>query len=174
MPNPKLLVVGHARHGKDSVCDILRSHFGFEFESSSQTCMRLFIFDALKDKYGYANYAECHADCHASAERRAEWFNLISEFNAGDGARLGKLIFSEFDIYCGLRNDREFFAMKDQGVFDFLIWVDRSKILPPEPASSMKIQRNWADFEIDNNGTPEQLVENTQAVIGNLLQGFHC
>lgn len=165
----KLLVVGHARHGKDTVCEILNKQFGLTFESSSHACLRLFLFDKLKAKYGYENFQEAYAHCHSSEAIRAEWFNLISEFNAEDGARLGKLIFSEFDIYCGLRNSREFFAMRDQAVFDAAIWVDASKRLPPEPKTSMTIERHWCDYEIDNNGTLEQLFESVKTLMERIL-----
>ena len=52
---PKLLVIGHGRHGKDTVCEILRDHYGYTFESSSKFCSLQFIYNDLKDKYGYAN-----------------------------------------------------------------------------------------------------------------------
>jgi len=47
----KLLVIGHGRHGKDTVCEILRDKYDYSFESSSQFCSKLFIYDQLKDKY---------------------------------------------------------------------------------------------------------------------------
>jgi hypothetical protein len=53
MGNHKLLVIGHGRHGKDTVCEFLRDDYGYSFESSSQFCSKLFIYDNLKDKYGY-------------------------------------------------------------------------------------------------------------------------
>jgi len=31
----KLMIMDHARHGKDTVCEILRDTYGFTFESSS-------------------------------------------------------------------------------------------------------------------------------------------
>ncbi len=51
----KLLVIGHGRHGKDTVCEILRDEYGYTFESSSKFCSKLFIYDDLKDKYEYAD-----------------------------------------------------------------------------------------------------------------------
>ena len=35
MANPKLLIIGHARHGKDTVAEILRDTHGYDFVSSS-------------------------------------------------------------------------------------------------------------------------------------------
>ena len=160
---PKLLVIGHGRHGKDTVCDILANRYGYSFESSSQFCSKLFIFDMLKDQYGYNNEEECYADRH---NHRAEWYNAICEYNIPDPAKLGREIFKEHDIYCGLRNKKEFHAMKNTGVFDYAIWVDRSDFLPPESKDSMSLEQWMADFTIDNNGTLEDLHFNVDALMG--------
>ena len=50
---PKLLVIGHGRHGKDTVCEILEKNYNYSFESSSRFCSKLFIYNDLKEKYGY-------------------------------------------------------------------------------------------------------------------------
>ena len=60
----KLLVIGHGRHGKDTVCEILRDRYGYTFESSSKFCSKLFIYNDLKNKYNYLNEEECYADRH--------------------------------------------------------------------------------------------------------------
>ena len=150
----KLLVIGHGRHGKDTVCEMLCDDYGYSFESSSQFCSTLFIYNDLKDKYGYANEQECYADRH---NHRTEWYDAICAYNVPDAARLGREMFAAYDIYCGLRNKKEFHAMKNTGVFDYAIWVDRSDHLPPEPKESMSLEQWMADFTIDNNGTLEDL-----------------
>lgn len=165
MNRPKLLVIGHGRHGKDTVCEILRDNYGFSFESSSQFCSKLFIFDQLKDLYGYADEQECYADRH---NHRAEWYDAICAYNVPDAARLGREIFREHDIYCGLRNKKEYHAMRNTGVFDYAIWVDRSDHLPLEDESSMTLKQWMADFTIDNNGTLDELIFNTHQLIKHL------
>jgi dephospho-CoA kinase len=159
---PKLLVIGHGRHGKDTVCEILRDEYGYTFESSSKFCSKLFIYDDLKDKYGYANEEECYADRHS---HRAEWYNAICDYNVPDAATLGREMFDAYDIYCGLRNKREFFAMQNTGVFDYCIWVDRSNHLPSESKDSMSLEQWMADFTIDNNGTLDDLWFNTRQLM---------
>lgn len=166
MQLPKLLVIGHGRHGKDTVCDILKENYGFKFQSSSEFCAKKFIYNALKSKYGYKNYDECFVDRH---NRRVEWFDLIHEYCRGDYARLGRDIFAENDIYCGLRNKAEFHAMRNTGVFDYCIWVDRSDHLPPEDLKSMNLEIWMADFVIDNNGTLEDLKRNTCELVRTLI-----
>jgi hypothetical protein len=154
MNKKKLLVIGHGRHGKDTVCEILRDKYGYSFESSSQFCSKLFIYDMLKKKYNYSSEEECYADRH---NHREEWYNAICDYNVPDAARLGREIFKAHDIYCGLRNKREYFAMRNTNVFDYAIWVDRSDYLPPESKDSMTLEPWMADFHIDNNGTLEDL-----------------
>ena len=161
----KLLVIGHGRHGKDTVCEILRDKYGYSFESSSKFCSKLFIFDQLKDKYGYSDEEQCYADRH---NHRAEWYDAICAYNVPDASRLGREIFQNNDIYCGLRNKREFHAMKNTGVFDYAIWVDRSDHLRPESKDSMSLEQWMADFTVDNNGSLEELRFNVDQLMSYL------
>lgn len=163
----KLLIIGHGRHGKDTVCEILRDKYWVSFESSSRFCSKLFIFNDLKDKYGYMNEEECYADRH---QHRAEWYNAIVAYNTPDASALGKAIFAEHDIYCGLRNKKEFFAMQNKGIFDYAIWVDRSEHLPPEDKDSMSLEQWMADYTIDNNGSLSDLEFNVDALFTHLLK----
>ena len=164
---PKLLIIGHGRHGKDTVCDILTSMYGFTFISSSQFCSNKFMYDMLKTKYNYTSEEECYNDRH---NHREEWYNGISEYNGEDPVRLGKEIFQEYDIYCGLRNKKEFYAMAAYDVFNYVIWVDRSKHVPPEDSSSMTLDESMADFVIDNNGDLGDLYTNVNKLMERLLK----
>jgi hypothetical protein len=161
MRKPKLVVIGHGRHGKDTVCEILKDSFGYSFKSSSQFCNDLFIYDKLKEKHGYKSKFECYADRH---NHRSEWFDLICDYNKKDKARLGRNILNNFDIYCGSRNEEELNAMKNEGIYDFSIWVDRSKVLPLEPRSSFNLYKFDSDFIVDNNSDLKTL-KNTVSIL---------
>jgi hypothetical protein len=98
---------------------------------------------------------------------------MIHAYCAEDYARLGRDIFAENDIYCGLRNKAEFHAMRNTGVFDYCIWVDRSDHLPPEPRDSMNLEIWMANHVIDNNGDLEDLHRNTCDLADYLLYGWN-
>jgi len=162
----KLLIIGHGRHGKDTAAEHLRDNYGLTFKSSSMHCAENVVYPALKDQFGYTSVEECFAD---RSNHRSKWFDLISEYCSEDLARVGREIFEVSDIYCGLRNKREFHAIKNNGLIDFTIWVDRSDHLPLEPRSSMSLEPWMADFVIDNNGTIEQFHHNIESLHNHLL-----
>jgi hypothetical protein len=155
MKKPKLMVIGYARHGKDSICNILRDLYGFSFVSSSYFVGECAVRPWLEAKgITYPTMELCYAD---RIHHRSDWFDAISAYNGHDPARLGRELFAQYDIYCGLRNRREFDALKAEKAFDVCFWVDRSEHVPPENISSNTLDFSVADYIIDNNGDLEQL-----------------
>lgn len=150
----KLLIIGHARHGKDTVAEMLRDKFGYVFQSSSYAAAKIFLFDALKDKYGYTTFSECFED---RVNHRAEWHDLICEYNKTDKARLAMDIMEYSDIYVGMRSDTELQQCLRLGIFDMVIGVYNPRE-PLEPASSFDIDI-WkhSDIIIPNSGTLQDL-----------------
>lgn len=163
----KFLVIGHGRHGKDTVGELIAKHLQVSYVSSSEFCSELFIFDTLKDAYGYQNAYECFTDRH---NHRAEWYNLINEYNKDNGAKLAIEIFKQHNIYTGLRNKREWAAAKNSGCYDYCIWVDRSDVLPIEDEQSMTLEPWMADYVIDNNRSLENLQVNVLQLLERLKQ----
>jgi hypothetical protein len=153
----KILIIGYARHGKDTVAEYLQKAYNMSFRSSSMHCAEKAIMPELSAMYGYQTVEECFND---RMNHRSEWFDLISEYCKNDLARIGREIFDVSDIYCGLRNKREFHAIKNNGLFDHSIWVDRSDYLPPEDKKSNTLEPWMADYTVDNNGSLEQLYRN--------------
>ncbi|MCK9415465.1 hypothetical protein M0Q97_02255 [Candidatus Dojkabacteria bacterium] len=144
----KICIIGHAQHGKDTCAEILKKVFGMKFEASSIVCARLFIFDKLKNKYGYNTIEECWID---RVNHRAEWFDLICDYGKDDKAIVTKEILKNNDCYVGIRALEEFKA--SENFFNLIIWVDASKRKPLEPKSSMELTSDMADIIIENNGT---------------------
>lgn len=149
----KLLIIGNARHGKDTLAELLNEMFGLKFISSSQAAADIFIYDMLKTKYGYNTSVECFED---RVNHRAEWYDMICEYNKNDKARLAKGILELADCYVGMRDRGEISECIRQGLFGLIIWVDASDRLPLEDADSFNIDKSCADIIIENNGTFEQ------------------
>tara|TARA_R110000782_G_scaffold21299_1_gene57308 strand:- start:10447 stop:10956 length:510 start_codon:yes stop_codon:yes gene_type:complete len=153
---PKLLIIGSARHGKDSMAEILSEKFGLKFASSSQAASDIFLYDTLKDKYGYKTSEECFED---RVNHRAEWYEMICDYNKDDKARLAKDILKVTDCYVGMRDREEIEECMRQGLFDLIVWVDASDRLPIESKDSFNIDKSCADIIISNNGTYEEFVK---------------
>lgn len=191
---PKFLILGHARHGKDTVAEILRDCYGFTFTSSSLFCAEKVIWaavhnhgDALDqhEKAGrpgmstlqlheelqmmkgreYPSYAECFAD---RANFRAAWFSLIAAYCYPNKEQLAREIYAENDIYVGIRNTRELNAVLNSGLADVSIWVDAKERIDPEPLSSCTVEPWMAMFTVDNNGTAEDLHRNVHQLMATL------
>jgi hypothetical protein len=82
----------------------MKLFFGYNYKSSSLAASEIFIYDTLKDKYGYKTPEECFED---RVNHRAEWFDLICDYNKDDKARLAKEIMKSADIYVGMRSNEE-------------------------------------------------------------------
>lgn len=181
----KLLIMGYARHGKDTVSELLRDRYGLTFTSSSQFCAERVILPAVKalwnefndDQRGrnlpvpempnYATAEQCFAD---RGHYRAFWFDTIEDHNTPDKTRLGREIFQENSVYCGIRSAREFHALKNAGVFDVAIWVDATERgVPVEDKSSCTVEPWIADYVLDNNGTLEDLERGLNVLMNNIF-----
>lgn len=152
----KLCIVGHCRHGKDTLAQIFNEEFGYTFESSSQSASNIFLYDLLKEKYNYKTPEECFED---RVNHRKEWYEAICEYNKEDKARLAKGILKRSDCYVGMRDRIEIEECLKQGVFDLVVWVDASERLPSEDKSSFNIDKTCADIIIENNGNFEDFKE---------------
>ncbi len=155
MVKPKLLILGNARHGKDTFAQILADCWGLKFCSSSLFCAEKVIMPVLAEKYGYKTVQECFDD---RVNHRAEWKELIFSYNQPDLTRLSKSILAENDVYVGMREIKELEACKAEGLFDLIVWVDDGYRKPPEDRSSMTITRNMADYVVWNSGDINNLI----------------
>jgi hypothetical protein len=144
------MIIGQARHGKDHAAEYLHKYFGMSYKGSSLLCAEIFIFDELKQKYGYENIDECFNDRH---NHRKEWYELISEFNTPDLTSLASNIFDTQDCYVGIRRYNELKACQEKWPELLTVYIDRSKVLPEESSQSCTISKQQADIVIENNST---------------------
>lgn len=161
---PKILILGYARHGKDTAAEMLSQDYGLCFTSSSQFCAEAIVRPALAAQ-GIV-YPDTQA-CFADRERhRSKWYDAIAQFNASDPARLGRTLFQQFDIYCGLRNAREARALRTAGIPDLTLWIDASRRgVPPEATSSCTVTPADADVVVDNGARPSDMQRELRAVM---------
>ncbi len=164
---PKLLIVGSARHGKDTFAEILRDIYGYKFKSSSQAAADIFIYDELKVKYGYETSEECFED---RVNHRPEWHQMICDYNKDDQARLAKDILKNADCYVGMRDTDEIKECMRQGLFDLIIWVDASERKDEEGKDSFNIDKSIADVIVENNGTLEEFEERVDRIAKILIK----
>lgn len=148
------MIAGHGRHGKDTVCEILRDDYGMTFQSSSQAAADHSIFDILKKLLGYKTSVECYED---RSNHRVLWYELIKAINHRSLTTLATHIYKNSHIYCGIRDRDEFLAIKKAKLFDVSIWVDASGRHPPESLGSCSVTKDDMDLVIYNNGTIEEL-----------------
>ena len=157
MDNIRFMVIGQGRHGKDTFSEILESSEGYTFTSSSFFASEKVVYPILKKKYGYSNHEECFGDRH---NHRADWYNIIHQYNNPRLYRLAQEVYKENDIYCGLRHIEEFYAIKRKGLFDVCVWVDAEERLgKTEDSDSMTLRKEDADFIVYNNGTKKEFIE---------------
>lgn len=152
---PKVLILGHARHGKDTVAEMLRDQHGYTFSSSSHFCaerVMLPYFNA-QPGVGYADVNDCYAD---RVNHRATWFDQIKAYNTPDRSRLAREMLEENDLYVGMRSSDEFEAARS--LFDYVVWVDASgRGVAPEPRDSFDIDFHPSMWLVRNDGTLEDL-----------------
>lgn len=166
LKNLKIMVVGHKEHGKDTVSEYMEKKYGMKFISSSWMACQLFMFDLLKDTYGYKTHEECFLDRDS---KRELWFNEIVKFNTPDLGALGKIIFEKHSIYCGSRNRDEFYKLKQDNQFDYAIWVDASKRKPLESKKSMTILELDTNITLNNNGSEAELPSEIDKIVNQVL-----
>ena len=145
---PKLLIIGHGRHGKDTVAALCQEIMGLAFTSSSEFVAREIIWDTW-GKERYETYEEFFAD---RVNFRTTWRDLILAYNTPDRTRTATTMLNRgFDLYVGMRSYEEFKACKKAEIFNHVIWVDASKRIPTKD-ESLDIPSQVADLLIDNNG----------------------
>lgn len=150
---PRLLIIGHGRHGKDTVAEMINELMGLKFTSSSMFVAQECIWPMWGHER-YRTFEEMFAD---RVNYRKTWKDLIFAYNTPDRARTARTMLERgFDMYVGMRSRDEFEVAKK--LFDAVIWVDRSQHLPPESPESMELNLHDADHLIDNNGSLNTLM----------------
>lgn len=164
----KILVMGYARHGKDTAADMIAQRYGLSFTSSSMFCAEHVMMPHFeKHLMKYDSVEACYED---RINWRDTWYTTIRDYNRPDATALGRAIFEKHDIYCGLRSRAEFDALKNTGAFDISVWVDaQDRGLPPESNDSCTVRPWMVDYVVDNGGSEGDLHFNIKQLLDRVL-----
>jgi hypothetical protein len=144
---PKILILGHGRHGKDTVAEILESTLGLTFTSSSYACLQVIkpVLCAARDYEDFTD-DEIYA---ARVNCRDLWKEAITLVNTPDKSYLAKLVLEQSDMYVGMRCNQEFLASKD--LFDLVIWVEAFERIPEaDPTLDIEFDDSFM-IKVENN-----------------------
>lgn len=152
---PKLLIIGHARHGKDTLAELIQAKMGLAFTS----CSHFVGKECIWPVWGKERYPTFEAMFEDRVNYRKTWADLISAYNTPDKTRTAKTMLDRgYDMYVGMRRMDEFMACHEAKLFDHVIWVDALKRLPPEGRDSNEMIPSLADLYVDNSGSIDNMV----------------
>jgi hypothetical protein len=164
---PKLLIIGHARHGKDTLAEKIRDRMDLAFTSSSLFVGQECIWPTWgRDRYH--TFEEMFAD---RVNHRKTWADLISAYNTPDKTRTARTMLERgYDMYVGMRRRDEFNACRKARLFDRVIWIDARQRKPLESKDSMELKYCGHDLFCDNNGP----LETMDCFVDTLQALLHC
>ena len=160
----KILILGDARHGKDTLAEMIRDNSDYIFASSSETALDIFLKGVLKDKYGleYSSRKEAYED---RVNHRDKWYNEICNYNKEDKLKLCKEVFKIADIYVGMRGHLEVEQGIDIELFDYIIGVYDYRKPREDSSSNTADVFKYSDFVIMNNGDLDDLEEKVISIV---------
>ena len=164
----KILIVGHARHGKDTVAEMIADYLGIEFQGTSRqfaSHVRKALSEAVCDVQ-YHSDQECWED---RVNHRADWHVTIARFCSENKTAAADLVYAKGHIYCGVRAQAEYDAIVAK--YDPVIFWVSNNSKPKEPDSSMQLSYDPKTMSLITNDLALAQLQNTvQHQVG---QYFH-
>lgn len=157
-----LAVCGYGTHGKGTFCQLLAGLTTLRYTQSTSEAAAEVVFAAIGTRYGYANSHECWLD---RRNHRAEWFDIIREYNKPDGMTLYREMLKTQDILEGIRDSFELRTLKEAGLVQKSVWISAEKRLPPELIASNNVTQDDCDAWVGNNGTRREFIQKVQEFI---------
>ena len=112
----KILIIGHAKHGKTTVAKALTG-YGYTYKDSSEVAAEA-ILPFFTSKYGYKTPKELlerkdfYSGTSLGNDIRNDMYEQIKRVNLlGGFLRIPDMVYSQADIYVGLRDPGEFMAL---------------------------------------------------------------
>lgn len=154
----KIIIVGHAGHGKSTVAKFLADRFNLSYAPTSELLIRYIpaILTYFRSRHGWT--AE---DIIRNKDRYREILAaMIQDYEVSDMyttpkyVRCAELVLGslKMDIYDGMRDGiNQLPSTLEYLKIDLVIYVDASHRVDLEP--SMTILQSQADYVFDNNGS---------------------
>jgi gluconate kinase len=143
----RIVVIGHAQSGKDTVAKILSKKYGLKYVNNSKIFAEKIIMPLMK----YSCVEECYAD---RVNNRQFWFDTLNGLLDNDIDSLSKLVFDKYDIRCGVRSIKEIARLKEHRLS--VIWVERSN--NPKKDSTCGVSEEHANIRLINHGSYDDLI----------------
>lgn len=151
-PRPRVLFVGYGRHGKDEAAMALDNFGPFKYAGS-------FSWAALPHMSALLKLHPMQAWEHRHAHRQF-WKDELDKLRLTDQCYLARLVLKTGNAAAGLRDKVELAAVKAEGLFDAIVWINR----PGFPAdTTVTFTRDDATDWIDNDSTLEVFRERVRA-----------
>lgn len=138
----KILVIGHSRHGKDTVADIIAKEFGLVKLDTTRMMFDAAVYPVI------GKYYRCKQEAYNDKpNRRTEWFHLVRAYaeRHGNDWLAKEMINRGSDLVVGCRSLHEFLAIRD--LFDLVVWVVRPGVPGTE---EMELNATDADVVVIN------------------------
>lgn len=145
-PYARICIIGHGRHGKDEAAMTLHRRGNFLYAGSTSWQALPFIAEHLGLPQQIA--------WDTRHQHRQYWKDWCDEFRRDDPLRLVKLALRTANIVAGVRDLVEIEAVRDSGLFDSILWVNRLGV-PLDPTVSYDPAK-FATDAVCNEGTVEE------------------
>ena len=161
----KLRINGYARHGKDTVGDLIQREYGLIKPDASRIIARWLVTTRLPKAWYAGSIEEQVEACYQDrVNHRAGWYNFVTD--AGPDTLCSEVM-RHGDIYIGERRRLSFEATKY--MFDYSIWViDPRK--PDEPLDSCDLTSEGHDLILVNGGTLDDLEIEVVALMQHIME----
>lgn len=128
-PRPKLAICGHGRCGKDTAAAWLRDNAGFRWSASTSWYLAIDMAKRLG-----CSREEAYERRHEGDVMRTLWYDTANEIREHDPGYLVRQALVDGDIVSGLRDLAEIVHLRESGLADLIIWIDRDVPVDPTMA----------------------------------------
>ncbi len=134
--NPKILIVGSGRAGKDTSARLITETFGHKFRGSSEVAAKEVVFPLMRNFYTSPEDA-----FNRRHENRELWYSLICQYNKDNPSRLAEKVCEGGSGYTGLRSWIEVVDCIEKGIFTHVVWVDNPRNNEVDPTMDFDCQQ---------------------------------